>query len=126
MKTDSVAVQMEQLLNEYNEELHQAIEDAGKSTAKAVANQLKSTSPRDPKGKNSGRYASGWAVKKDYDGYIVYNKTDWQLTHLLANGHAVANRYGDTGARTEGNSHIADAEQFGIAEYPIRISRGLK
>lgn len=126
MKTDSVAVQMQEILEEYDLQLHRAIDEAGKSTARAVANQLKATSPRNPKGKHAGRYAKGWAVKKDYDSYIVYNKTDWQLTHLLANGHIVKNRYGDTGARAKGDPHIADAEQFGIAEYPIRISRGLK
>lgn len=49
-----------------------------------------------------GRYLSGWTteVEKTYSGgygVVVYNKTDWQLTHLLENGHLIVNKKGGTG-----------------------------
>ena len=49
-----------------------------------------------------GKYLQGWKVEiedRDRGGHtaIVYNETDWQLTHLLENGHLIVNKRGGTG-----------------------------
>ena len=49
-----------------------------------------------------GRYVNGWTTKakKTYSGGYsveVWNQTDWQLTHLLENGHAIVNKKNGTG-----------------------------
>lgn len=53
-----------------------------------------------PKGKRKS-YAQGWRVQhnKTKIGYeaIVWNETDWQLTHLLENGHLIVNKIGGVG-----------------------------
>ena len=40
-----------------------------------------------------GKYAAGWTHKLDYDGNeqvaVVYNKDQWQLSHLLEKGHYI-------------------------------------
>lgn len=64
------------------------------------------TKPR----KNSKPYKTTWTKKieesKDY-GYevIVYNKDNWQLTHLLEKGHFIVNKKGGVGWASE-HPHI--------------------
>ena len=61
---------------------------------------------------NSGEYKRGWTVrtkrlKYGFDG-VIYNKDKPGLTHLLNNGHQVANQYGSY-RRKEGDNHITKA-----------------
>lgn len=49
-----------------------------------------------------GKYVNGWTedVQKTYGGgysVVVWNKTDWQLTHLLEDGHRIVNKKGGEG-----------------------------
>lgn len=49
-----------------------------------------------------GSYVAGWTetVEQTYGGgysVVVYNETDWQLTHLLENGHRIVNKKGGEG-----------------------------
>lgn len=58
----------------------------------------------------TGKYKAGWTTEaeKDYLGnysVIVWNKTSWQLTHLLENGHNIVNKKGGFG-RTSPYPHI--------------------
>lgn len=64
---------------------------------KCVA-RLKQSSPEGTR----GRYKTGWAVKKGRktkNQYFaeVWNETDWQLTHLLENGHLIVNKRNGVG-----------------------------
>lgn len=124
--TDSVEVQMGRILDEYVEKVHEVTDESIKHSSQEAVQKLRNTSPRNEKGKRAGRYARGWTKKAGRYETIVYNKTDWQLTHLLENGHAVVNRYGDTGARAEAIKHIEPVENWAIEDLPMRISRGLK
>lgn len=118
---DSVAVQMQNLLNEYSREIDKVAEDAIKKTAAESVKKLKNTSP-----KKSGEYAKGWRVKKlgDKD-VIVHNATHYQLTHLLENGHVVRNRKGEYG-RAPAHPHIKDVEQWAINDLENQIEKGLQ
>jgi len=124
--SDSVAVQMKELLDEYSKEVKDVTEREINNVAKDAVQKLRSTSPKQAGGKHPGRYARGWRVKKNGADVVVYNATDYQLTHLLEFGHAVVNRYGDTGARARAIPHIAPVEEWANEELPVRISRGLK
>lgn len=66
--------------------------------AERCCSALRVTSPR----RRRGRYAQGWTVNYDRRvggvfGGIVWNRTDWQLTHLLENGHLIVNKRGGSG-----------------------------
>lgn len=109
---DIVLKQYMNYSSEVNRKLGEAAEDIGNSTVK----RLKSTSPK-RSGKGGGRYAKGWkAVRESSGPYVttvtVHNKTDWQLTHLLENGHATRN-----GGRTKAYPHIFPAEQEAVEKF---------
>ena len=123
MATRSVQIQMKELLDEFDRDVKETVEEAAKETAKECVQTLKATSPK-RKGRGGGKYARSWTQKKDGNGYVVYNK-EYQLTHLLENGHVSANQYGEYGVRFNGIKHIAPVEEEGIENFVERTSRGI-
>ena len=120
-KTQSVAVQMADLLEDINKEIEESAKEGIRDVSKEAVQKLRNTSPR-----KTGSYAKGWTTKKNSDKeIIVYNKTDGQLTHLLENGHIVRNKKGEYG-RVNGIKHIAPVEEWAVSELPVRILRGIK
>lgn len=71
-----------------------------KKYGKKTVNRLKAVSPK------SGRrrptpYSEGWeAEERTYrhgDRTLIWNKTNWQLTHLLENGHFITTKINGVG-----------------------------
>lgn len=123
-KTGSVALQMQDILDDYSKDVKEATNKAIEKTSKESVQKLKNTSP-----KKSGDYAKGWKVKKERgrDGIAtvtVHNKL-YQLTHLLENGHVVRNAKGTYG-RTNGTKHIAPVEEWAETELQQEIERELE
>lgn len=59
------------------------------------------------------KYKDGWVTKvgtSNRNGYLVtvWNETNWQLTHLLENGHVIVNKRGGEGWASP-IPHIDDA-----------------
>ncbi len=115
-KTGSVAVQMKELLDELNEDVRKSVKDGITAVSKEAVQKLRNTSPR-----KTGSYSKGWSVKRmgDMDA-VVHNRTDYQLTHLLENGHVIKNKKGTYG-RTHGIKHIKPVEEWASDELPRRI-----
>ena len=135
MSNASVTQQWEAILQEIKMDAIKGTREAIAEASKKGALLLRQTSPVDENGKRSGKYARGWRSSvESYAGYsteaYIYNKTDWQLTHLLENGHEIKNRFGGPFGSVGGVKHILNAENevFAILlrEIPVRISRGLK
>lgn len=115
-KTESVAVQMEELLDEINRDVQDSARKNIDRVSKESVQKLRNTSPS-----KTGSYAKGWTTKKQGDmDVVVHNRTDYQLTHLLENGHVIKNKKGTYG-RTSGIKHIAPVEEWAIDELPRRI-----
>lgn len=115
MRIDDLSDELNRTLSLYSSEIQKSVNEAVRSEAKELQKNLKRDSPkraggneRNKKGKRKkpGSYAKGWRVRDEvaHDGVsnLVYNATDWQLTHLLEYGHA--NR---GGGRTPAKPHIA-------------------
>ena len=105
-RVDDLAAAVEAELKAYREEVKEdlftAIDEAGDL---AVAT-LRATSPKD-----SGDYRKGWRKLKAHESprdlrIQVHNKTDYQLTHLLEDGHAKVN-----GGSVAGQPHIGPAAE---------------
>lgn len=109
----SVAEDLEKILDQYAEKLDDTTDEIMDKQARETVQELKNTSPKRP---NGGEYAKSWAVKRDKKkhSYIVHNKKHYRLTHLLNNGHVIANQYGVYG-RTSGDNHIGKAEDHAKA-----------
>jgi hypothetical protein len=117
IKVDELAGEIVLALRAYTEDVSEAIDQAARDTAKAMAKDLRETSPKD-----TGEYAKGWTHRKEAPGsYRVYNKKKPQLTHLLEHGHAKAG-----GGRVEGIPHIKPAEDRYVPEFEKKVQQILE
>lgn len=119
-KTESISVQVKELLEQYNEEFAQLVQKTSKAAADATARDLRESSASMF---GNGRYAKGWKATRKDGGWVVHNATDYQLTHLLENGHVIRNKYGEYG-RAPAYKHIGPAEQRGIVKFEELIAEG--
>ena len=122
-------------IREYIAEVAQKdVKTAMKIAGKEGATFLKNNSPVAQNGRRKGRYARGWRFSFEEGAgrtgeVYIYNQTDWQLTHLLEDGHDIKNRFskGAVIGHWNGDKHIAYAEGYveGILQRSLRVSRGL-
>lgn len=122
----TVSSQMHEILEGYKGDVKSSWNSSVNKVGRETANKLKNTSPKG----RTGSYARGWSVKKvaargGLTDVIVHNRTDYQLTHLLENGHVIRNKYGEYG-RTNGVKHIAPVEDWANSELPNEIKRELE
>jgi hypothetical protein len=77
----------------------------------------------------TGKYNRGWRVKTDKmkngGTSIIYNATDYQLTHLLEHGHDIVGRDGTKKGRARAFVHIKPVEQKCIEEYERLIEKDI-
>jgi hypothetical protein len=117
IKVDELAGEIVLAIQAYTEDVSEAIDQAARDTAKAMAKDLRETSPKD-----TGEYAKGWTYRKEAPGsYRVYNKKKPQLTHLLEHGHAKAG-----GGRVEGIPHIKPAQDRYVPEFEKKVQQILE
>lgn len=116
-KNDSLLA-VNEILAQYTNDVTKDLEDAMKSTAEDAVAKLKATSP-----KRRGKYARGWKVKKSKGTYIVHN-TQYQLTHLLENGHDIVS-WGRKTGHFEGKPHIKPVNDWVAEEVVKRIEDNL-
>lgn len=99
------------ILSDFSKEIREQIGDELETIGKDTVKELKATSP-----KNKGKYAKNWRyiADKNYGSYklTVYNK-QYQLTHLLENGHL--NRDGTT--RSTAKPHIAPVNEHAQKKF---------
>ncbi|WP_225047412.1 HK97 gp10 family phage protein [Lacticaseibacillus kribbianus] len=114
----AIELDLSKILDQYKEEVQQAVDEAQEKAAKAAVDELTASSPRDSRA--GKKYYRGWTSQKNGKSVIVYNKNKKQLTHLLEYGHA--NR---DGSRTRAIPHIAPAEKTAADTFETAIRKGL-
>lgn len=113
-------LEISDILNEYSNDIQEAITEEAQSVAKEAVSELKNTSP-----KRTGDYRKGWRTKtikgKGFVTSIVHNATDYQLTHLLEKPHLKRN-----GGITTPKVHIAPVEEKAVKEYERDVENIIK
>ena len=111
---NSLDEEIKKALEDYNVEVVRVTNESIKEAAKEAAKTLKNGGPYKNR---TGAYAKDWTARQrekkksvvQIQGYNVYNKKHYQLTHLLENGHQSRK-----GGRVKAFSHIAPVnEQLG-------------
>lgn len=116
---NDLAAEIQRVLQGYVAGISEQIEIDKKEVATELKNYLTHNSPKGVRTDNP--YRKGWRVKKKGKKYIVHNKTNYQLTHLLEHGHAKRG-----GGRTETRIHIAPAEEIFVREFLDRVERAIE
>lgn len=114
-------------LEEFNGATQDVVDAAAETTAKHAKNELSANSPA-----LTGSYAAGWRIKKNSKAkktgrasVVVHNATDYQLTHLLEEGHAKVVWGHRTSGRVAPKVHIAPVEEKAQKEFESLIVSGI-
>ena len=89
-------------ISDYGDRTLEMLESETKSTGRQTVKALKSSAPA------GGQYARGWSHKPQKNGVyktsdVVYNRTDYMLTHLLEKPHQTG---GGSHAKGHYPSHV--------------------
>lgn len=112
-------------LEDYKEDIDEDVIEVVDEVTKQAKDELKQTSPRG-KGSRNNPYYRGWAIKlsKKRTGVyhkVIWNKTNYQLTHLLEFSHATRN-----GGRTRAIPHIRPIEEKYNVEFVDKLEKKIR
>ena len=125
IKPDELQKVVMNYLENYKEDIDEDVIETVDEITKKARDELKQTSPRG-KGTRSNPYYKGWAIKlsKRRSGVyykVIWNKTNYQLTHLLEFGHVTRN-----GGRTKAIPHIRPIEQKYNVEFVYKLEKKIR
>lgn len=112
VKINNVGKAILETLTEYREDIEEDIEENVDKITKDAVNELKEISPKDKNGKKrKNPYYKGWSRKVQKKGRykyskVIWNKTNYQLTHILEFDHTSSK-----GKRIKGIPHIRPVEK---------------
>lgn len=119
--------QINQILQEYADEVERDILKVEEDVTKEAVKKLKQTSPKADRNGGHRHYADDWTVdnesKKKYARFVIKNK-QYQLTHLLENGHDVVS-HGKKSGHVNGQKHIKPVEEWCKSEVEKRLRKEL-
>jgi hypothetical protein len=116
IKIDGLSKEIAKQLSQYTAEVEEEVEQIKDDVSKEAVSLLRKTSPE-----KTGDYRKGWTRKKIGKDYVIYNKTNGQLTHLLEKGHAKAG-----GGRVAARVHIRPVEEKTSETYLNRVEEAVK
>lgn len=129
IKIDNFSSAIADEMAKYSEEVSKTVIQIIKEEAQLLTDNIKKDSPKRSKKvarRTLNRYSKGWTATTEIENNLfveinVHNKSDYQLTHLLENGHA--NR---DGSRTEGKEHIKPNEEITNERIEKRIKEAVE
>lgn len=119
--------EINKILTDYCKDVDTSVIEVEAEVASDAVKKLKQTSPKKKKGNKAGHYAKSWNIDKksktNYAETIIYNK-DYQLTHLLENGHDII-RNGKVVGHADPQPHIKPVEEWVQDEMVKRLEKKL-
>lgn len=109
---DNFRSEISQLLTDYEKEAKEIMKETVPEAADVCVKTLRANSR-----KRTGKYAKGWTKKEEHymrgvgTKYVVYNRANYRVAHLLERSHVIRNQYGTYGS-TVGDGVIADAAEY--------------
>lgn len=125
IKPDELQKAVMDYLENYKEDIDEDVIETVDEVTKKARDELKQISPRG-KGKRSNPYYKGWSIKLskrrtgEYN-KVIWNKTNYQLTHLLEFGHVTRN-----GGRTKPIPHIRPIEEKYNVEFVDLLKKKIR
>ena len=121
---DKLSDEIENILDDYKNDINQGVRDAVVSVTKAGAKAVKAEA-RSKFKSHTGLYAKGWTYKVERKDKlttqgVIYNKDIPGLPHLLENGHAKRG-----GGRVPGRQHIKPVEDLIVKEFEAKVVRAI-
>lgn len=118
ISVDNLSSEISAVLLEYSQDIADGTKRAVDEVAKEATKELKKTSPV-----LTGDYKKGWTNKVAFESSrtkrtTVYNRTNYQITHLLEYGHASR-----LGGRVKPAVHIKPVEEKAVTELMKKIER---
>lgn len=124
---DDFAIAVAGILDDYAEDVQEAVAQAVEKTGKQALKTVKAKSPV-RRGRGGGRYKKGWRMKKERGGVFktqarvtIYNATEGSFVHLFENGHQKVN-----GGRVEGVPHVRPAYEEADRLLPELTARAIE
>ena len=113
IKPEELQKAIMEYLEDYVEDIEEDVEDTTNTVVKEAKQELVQKSPKSGIARKT-KYYKGWAIKNGVKSRtvrnkytrVIWNKTNYQLTHLLEFGHATRN-----GGRTQAQPHIRKVEE---------------
>lgn len=110
VKMTGLADEIMRCLEEYTDDVIEALDEAEENLAEEGVKILKNSSPR-----KTGKYARSWKQTKFRTKHVIYaRKPSYRITHLLEKGHAKRN-----GGRVSAIVHIKPVEDE-LAKKAVR------
>lgn len=111
-----LAAEISKQVEVYANGVQEKVAKASNAVTRDGVKVLKSTSPD-----LTGDYREGWTRKKEDAGYVIHNKTDYQLTHLLEYGHAKVG-----GGRISAQVHIRPVEEKVMKDFEDLVKKAIQ
>jgi len=127
VKAEDLSNAVMEYLNNYAEDIHDDVVETTEDCTKRAIEELKEVSQSKFKTHvKSKPYWRGWDSKIQLKGKlkyhrVIWNKTNYQLTHLLENGHHTRN-----GGWVDGKPHIEPIEQKYNQEFVDLLTKRIR
>lgn len=94
IKPENLGKELQEYLTQYKEDIDEEVVETTNTVIKEAKQELIQTSPRSGIARNT-KYYKGWTIKNGVKSRavrnkytrVIWNKTNYQLTHLLEFGH---------------------------------------